>query len=123
MPDRENSGVTGNQFSPLLIRHVGADITTPPPWASVSSFLTQGKRFRNRSPLTESSKDMQAFITFPLGLRVLTAQGNPPWERHLLCIIAQVVKNLPAMQETPVWFPGQEDLLEKEKATHPSILT
>ena len=26
---------------------------------------------------------------------------------------AQVVKNLPAMQETPVEFLGQEDLLEK----------
>ena len=28
-------------------------------------------------------------------------------------LVAQLVKNLPAMQETPVWFPGQEDLLEK----------
>ena len=26
---------------------------------------------------------------------------------------AQFVKNPPAMQETPVWFLGQEDLLEK----------
>ena len=29
-----------------------------------------------------------------------------------------VVKNLPAMQETPVRFLGWEDLLEKGKATH-----
>ena len=28
-------------------------------------------------------------------------------------IIAQLVQNLPAMQETPVWFLGQEDPLEK----------
>ena len=28
-------------------------------------------------------------------------------------LIAQLVKNPPAMQETPVRFPGQEDLLEK----------
>ena len=28
-------------------------------------------------------------------------------------LIAQLVKNLPAMQETPVWFLGREDLLEK----------
>ena len=28
-------------------------------------------------------------------------------------MIAQLVKNLPAMQETPVQFLGQEDLLEK----------
>ena len=37
-------------------------------------------------------------------------------------LIAQLVKNLPAMQETPVWFLGQEDLLEKGQATHSSIL-
>ena len=28
-------------------------------------------------------------------------------------LVAQLVKNLPAMQETPVWFLGREDLLEK----------
>ena len=28
-------------------------------------------------------------------------------------LIAQLVKNLPAMQETPVWFLGGEDPLEK----------
>ena len=32
------------------------------------------------------------------------------------------VKNLPAMQETPVRFLGQEDPLEKGQATHASIL-
>ena len=37
-------------------------------------------------------------------------------------LIAQLVKNLPAMQKTPVQFLGQEDLLEKGKATHSSIL-
>ena len=34
----------------------------------------------------------------------------------------QTVKNLPAMQETGVQSLGQEDLLEKEMATHSSIL-
>ena len=33
-----------------------------------------------------------------------------------------MVKNLPAVQETWVQFLGQEDLLEKEMATHSSIL-
>ena len=33
-----------------------------------------------------------------------------------------VVKNLPAVQETWVQSLGQEDLLEKEMATHSSIL-
>ena len=33
-----------------------------------------------------------------------------------------MVKNLPAMQETQVQFLGHEDPLEKEMATHSSIL-
>ena len=33
----------------------------------------------------------------------------------------QTVKNLPAMQETQVWFQGQEDPLEEGMATHSSI--
>ena len=37
-------------------------------------------------------------------------------------LIAQLVKNLPVMQETWVRFLGQEDPLEKEMATHSSIL-
>ena len=37
-------------------------------------------------------------------------------------MIAQLAKNPPAMQETPVQFLGREDLLEKGEATHSSIL-
>ena len=37
-------------------------------------------------------------------------------------LVAQIVKNLLAMQETWVQFLGQEDPLEKGMATHPSIL-
>ena len=40
----------------------------------------------------------------------------------LSSLMVQLVKNLPAMQETRVRSPGQEDLLEKEMATHSSIL-
>ena len=45
---------------------------------------------------------------------------------HRLCpmlLVAQMVKNLPAMQETQVQSLGQEDPLEKGMATHSSILT
>ena len=38
-------------------------------------------------------------------------------------LVAQMVKNLPAMQENPVQSLGQADPLEKEMATHSSILT
>ena len=37
-------------------------------------------------------------------------------------LLAQLVKNLPAVQETPVQFLGWEDPLEKEMAIHSSIL-
>ena len=37
-------------------------------------------------------------------------------------LVAQLVENLPAMQETWVRALGREDLLEKGKATHSSIL-
>ena len=52
---------------------------------------------------------------------------NPLFEkiltRTLKCfLIFQLVKNLPAVQETWVQFLGQEDPLEKEVATHSSIL-
>jgi len=36
--------------------------------------------------------------------------------------VAQTVKRLPTMRETRVQSLGQEDLLEKEMATHSSIL-
>ena len=53
------------------------------------------------------------------------------WTKHmlvvahcwdLLLVIAQLVKNPPATQETPVQFLGREDPLEKGKATHSTIL-
>ena len=37
-------------------------------------------------------------------------------------LVAQKVKRLPTMQETQVQSLGWEDLLEKEMATHSSIL-
>ena len=37
-------------------------------------------------------------------------------------LVAQLVKNLPAVWETGVWSLGWEDPLEKGKATHSSML-
>ena len=37
-------------------------------------------------------------------------------------LVAQTLKHLPIMRETRVRFLGQEDPLEKEMATHSSIL-
>ena len=37
-------------------------------------------------------------------------------------LVAQIVKNLPKMQETRVWSLGQEDPLDNEMVAHSSIL-
>ena len=47
------------------------------------------------------------------------------WKKFCMCwisLVAQMVENLPAMQETRVQFLGQEDPLEKEMANGYSIL-
>ena len=41
---------------------------------------------------------------------------------YIHTLVAQTVKNLPAMQETWVQSLGWEDPVEKEMATHSSIL-
>ena len=41
----------------------------------------------------------------------------------MLPLVAQIVKNLPAMQETPVRSLGQGDPLEEGMVTHTSTLT
>ena len=47
------------------------------------------------------------------------------WKNHLpssTSLVAQMLKRLPTMRETWVQSLGREDLLEKEMATHSSIL-
>ena len=68
-------------------------------------------------------------LLVPLGMWIISAQLIPTFS-HLVAawiirgasLVAQLVKNPPAMQETPVEFLGREDPLEKGKATHSSIL-
>ena len=50
-----------------------------------------------------------------------------PFIKHLLCVrqtslVAQMVRNLPVIQETWVRSLGWEDTLQKETATHSNIL-
>ena len=45
-----------------------------------------------------------------------------PLQYSWASLVAQLVKNPPAMWETWLWSLGREDHLEKGKATHPSIL-
>ena len=50
--------------------------------------------------------------------QVLLTNGLRAWAS----LVAQTVKNLPAMQETQIQYLGREDPLEKEMATHSSTL-
>ena len=69
-------------------------------------------------------------MIFPLSKRIIETIHSQRQSFHLqgnengffggASLIAQLVKNLPAMQETWIQFLGQEDPLEKE--THSSIL-
>ena len=49
-------------------------------------------------------------------------ENDTPFWNVGASLLAQKVKNLPARQETWVQSLGQEDPLEKGKATHSSIL-
>ena len=56
-------------------------------------------------------------------LRVLTVFNNFTVQSfNWASLVAQMVKNLPAIQETWIWSLGQEDPLEEGMATHSSIL-
>ena len=55
--------------------------------------------------------------------RINLGWGFPSLHKVLLCpLVAQMVKNLPAMQETQVGSLGKEDFLGEGMATHSSIL-
>ena len=53
---------------------------------------------------------------------IFPTQGLNPGLSHWASLVAQMVKHLPAMQETQVQSLGWEDPLEKEMATHSSTL-
>ena len=56
------------------------------------------------------------------GVREHSQINIPPIRQLKASLVAQLVKNRPAMQETPVRFLGREDPLKKGMATHFSIL-
>ena len=60
--------------------------------------------------------------------KLTLSQGQVPssfggkWSIHMASLVAQMVKNPPAMWVIQVLSMGQEDPLEKGKATHSNIL-
>ena len=63
-------------------------------------------------------------LTHPSLLWLITLPSflNSLFSLYRASLVAQMVKNLPAMQETQVQSLGQEDPLEKEMVTHSSTL-
>ena len=59
------------------------------------------------------------FLSLINSTNLLFGHGYSSWG---VSLVAQLVKNPPAMQETLVWFLGQKDPLEEGMATHSSIL-
>ena len=51
-----------------------------------------------------------------------TSQQQQQQHVYWSSLVAQIVKNMPVMQETWIWSLGQEDPLKKGMATHSSIL-
>ena len=64
---------------------------------------------------------------YPIPKKDSTKECSDHWTSALIShviasLIAQLVKNLPAVQEIPVWFLGQEDPLEKGLTTLSNVL-
>ena len=78
-------------------------------WTDVFQIASSDKPYGNYGPNVTSSINSFA-ILFVFVLCVWAS------------LTAQIVKNMPAMQETWVWSLGWEDPLEKGMATHSSIL-
>ena len=53
---------------------------------------------------------------------MLQARSSNTFSIYMTSLVAQMVKSLPAMQETRVQSLGWEDPLEKEMAAHSSVL-
>ena len=91
---------------------------SPPPCPPPAFFFSCGKTLA-KSKFSQKSKNTQKWRKTIIGDQIIVMQS--------LSIVkgfpgGSVVKNLPAKQETQVRSLGREDPLEKEMATHSSIL-
>ena len=86
-------------------------------WGCILNALSSSSCLPRWSPCS-----MMLYLTYYILTRCHPS-ANPFWVLvHLTVLVAQRLKRLPAMQEIWVWSLGQEDPLEKEIATHSSIL-
>ena len=66
--------------------------------------------------------EMSVKISSKFGYKFMSGSSNYHLTLFGVSLVAQTVKNPPAMRETWVQSLGAEDLLEKGMATHSSIL-
>ena len=69
-----------------------------------------------------SKQRAKPLTCMPYGCSAPAQTGTHLWVALLGSLVAQMVKNLPVMQETQIPSLGQEDSLEKRMATYSSIL-
>ena len=79
----------------------------------------QGETLQSLLTLLKGKSEKESGLLAPLRQR--EGKGLGPISEALVSLVAQIVKNLPAMQETWVRSLGREDLLEKGMATSSSI--
>ena len=91
-------------------------------WAHMQTFYKRGKVISSFGPFQKSLVCCQCSETKSRATVIIPyLVGSLTWKSNL-SLVAQLVKNLPAMWET--WVPSLawEDPLEKQKATYSSIL-
>ena len=95
-------------------------------YACSNLWLSSCSKFFERFPHSSVGKESTCSAGDPSsipGLRRSTGEGiGCPLQYSWASLVAQLVKNLPAMWETWVRSLGWEDPVEKGKATHSSIL-
>ena len=110
---------TRDYTSPLTLKLCA---NSPQPFRIFSLRLVLSQTFPDSSVGKESACNAGDPGSIP-GLGRSTGEGiGYPLQYSWASLVAQLVKNLPAMQETWVQSLGWKDPLEKGKATHSSIL-
>ena len=111
-----------NAARPKIIGNKGAESTLQRPSRTPHLYLCAGPSRLN----PKGMRSRMCFWHFLKGLSKKKKKKPLGTLRNVyfswIIQIAQLRKNLPAMQETQVQFLGWEDPLEKEMATHSSIL-
>ena len=72
--------------------------------------------------VNSAAMNTEVYISFQISVFVHLLDYTVVLPYHRISLVAQIVKNLPAMRETWVQSLGQENPLEKGMATHSSTL-